>query len=472
MPPRPVDHVHAIPTKQFFVSMLTRDISLADAILDLVDNCLDGALRIADGGDVDYSRHTVDINFSADQFSITDNCGGIPRKIAIEYAFKMGRDPDDTRDSETETIGMYGVGMKRAIFKMGRDAVVQSRNDNDPFDVHISSEWLDDKAWRDLPLTDSETDDALLEHGTRIRVSELNPSISKHFQSAAFSEDLQKNLSEHFTTFLQRGLNIRVNDVPVRPIRVEILTTDDVTRPAPYVFKKKIHDVWVYIAVGLNKLEAPSDEDYDPESQRTGNVDIAGWTIFCNDRAVIVGDKSRLTGWGDTIPLYHPQFSILTGIVEFRSNTAAKLPVTTTKRALDTTSEVWLEALREMKRGMRVWITYTNAWKNRKRAEMLDTWGPMHSLPVREMVDHVVRTRSVPEKSNAYIFDPARKNVLPKPPGIKPTSRRIVFTRTLEEIRRVSNYLFEASDQEPKVIGEKCFDIIHKEAEDEEASHE
>ena len=45
----------AIPTKQFFVSMLTRDISLVDAILDLVDNCLDGALRIANGGDVDYS---------------------------------------------------------------------------------------------------------------------------------------------------------------------------------------------------------------------------------------------------------------------------------------------------------------------------------------------------------------------------------------------------------------------------------
>ena len=36
----------ASPTKQFFVSMLTRDISLADAILDLLDNCLDGAMRL------------------------------------------------------------------------------------------------------------------------------------------------------------------------------------------------------------------------------------------------------------------------------------------------------------------------------------------------------------------------------------------------------------------------------------------
>ena len=37
------EQASAIPTKQFFVSMLTRDIRLEDAILDLVDNCLDGA---------------------------------------------------------------------------------------------------------------------------------------------------------------------------------------------------------------------------------------------------------------------------------------------------------------------------------------------------------------------------------------------------------------------------------------------
>ena len=46
------DKAQASPTKQFFVSMLTRDISLADAILDLVDNCLDGALRLAKGKNV------------------------------------------------------------------------------------------------------------------------------------------------------------------------------------------------------------------------------------------------------------------------------------------------------------------------------------------------------------------------------------------------------------------------------------
>ena len=33
------------PVKRFFVDMLTRDIALEDAILDLLDNCVDGILR-------------------------------------------------------------------------------------------------------------------------------------------------------------------------------------------------------------------------------------------------------------------------------------------------------------------------------------------------------------------------------------------------------------------------------------------
>ena len=114
MAPIEQDRAIAIPTKSFFVSVLTRDISLVDAILDLVDNCLDGALRLAGKNDVDYSKHSIGIDLGANVFSIQDDCGGIPREVAKNYAFKMGREPDDMRDSDSETIGMYGVGMKRA----------------------------------------------------------------------------------------------------------------------------------------------------------------------------------------------------------------------------------------------------------------------------------------------------------------------------------------------------------------------
>ena len=44
--PRP-SKAHASPTKAFFVNMITRDITLADSILDLIDNSVDGAWRQA-----------------------------------------------------------------------------------------------------------------------------------------------------------------------------------------------------------------------------------------------------------------------------------------------------------------------------------------------------------------------------------------------------------------------------------------
>src|SRR5690606_31145672 len=143
----------------------------------------------------------------------------------------------------------------------------------------------------------------------------------------AFLNELRTAISEHFTMFLQWGLRITVNGEPVEPVRVEVLVSDEADGPAPFVFRKTIDDVLVSITVGLNTGRGlPGDEDDMPEFERDRSSATAGWTVFCNDRAVIVGDKSRLTGWGDGIPLYHYQFSIITGIIEFRSNKAEKLP--------------------------------------------------------------------------------------------------------------------------------------------------
>ena len=121
-----------------------------------------------------------------ESFSIEDNCGGIPRTIAINYAFKMGREADDTRDSETETIGMYSVGMKRAIFKMGLSAKVRTLFNDDAFEVDITPDWLSEKEWKPLPIEDSIAADRLSEPGTRITVEELYTGVTRHFINPGF----------------------------------------------------------------------------------------------------------------------------------------------------------------------------------------------------------------------------------------------------------------------------------------------
>lgn len=455
------DKAIAIPTKQFFVSMLTRDISLADAILDLLDNCLDGAMRVANGNKVDYSKHSVKITLSTEEFTIADNCGGIPREVAKNYAFKMGRDSDDDRDSESETIGMYGVGMKRAIFKMGREALVTTRHGNETFQVPITSEWLDAKNWDPLPINEPvDAQEKLNEPGTVICVGSLYNGVSRHFGNAAFENEVRTAIAEHFTMFLQWGLTVELNGKLVEPIHVEVLVSQRHDGPAPFVFQKTIDDVIVSITVGLNTGRSLGDEDEDDAGfERDRSSATAGWTVLCNDRAVIVGDKSRLTGWGDGIPLYHPQFAVLTGIIEFRSKRAEKLPVTTTKRALDTSSNVWLESLVKMKEGMRIWVSYTNQWKNHPRSDQTAYWEDARPMSLGNAIA-AVALRADTKKSEAFIeFNPLKSKVLPQPKGKTPTSRRIVFARPIEEIRLVSRLLFDTDEEKPGVVGEKCFEL-------------
>jgi hypothetical protein len=466
MSTEPRDFAQASPTKRFFVSMLTRDISLADAILDLLDNCLDGALRLADGKEVDYAQHFVKIRLAADHFSIADNCGGIPREVAKNYAFKMGREPDDDRDSESETIGMYGVGMKRAVFKMGRDALVRTRFGEDTFEVPISSAWLDAKGWDPLPISEpTEAGEKLAEPGTVIHVGELYEGVSRHFANEAFENEVRTAISEHFTMFLQWGLSVELNGKAVEPVHVEVLVSSREDGPAPFVFQKTIDDVLVSITVGLNtgrSLESNEDDVHEFERDRSSAT--AGWTVLCNDRAVIVGDKSRLTGWGDGIPLYHGQFAIITGIIEFRSKRADKLPVTTTKRALDTSSNVWLESLVKMKEGMRVWISYTNQWKNHPRSDQTAHWEDARPLPLAKVIE-AVSARPTATKADGHVeFNPEKTKVLPKPVDTKPSSQRIVFSRPAEEVRLVSKLLFDDFDEKPGIVGDRCFELALEKA--------
>ena len=154
----------ATPTKDFFVRMITRDISLEDSLLDLIDNCLDGARRTAtvnDGDTVDsYAGFCASLRIGPDEFTIEDNCGGISISNAIDYAFHFGRRRDAPDDADF-AIGLYGIGMKRAIFKIGSDIGIHSSTPDEAFRCTILvDDWLRHDRW------EFDMDDAALINGT------------------------------------------------------------------------------------------------------------------------------------------------------------------------------------------------------------------------------------------------------------------------------------------------------------------
>ena len=102
----------ASPTKDFFVRMLTRDIELQDAILDLLDNCVDGIIRAGfqEDAPLPYRGYRAVITLAPDHFIIEDNCGGIPIETAKKYAFAMGRPPAAGEAIKGPTVVCTGLG--------------------------------------------------------------------------------------------------------------------------------------------------------------------------------------------------------------------------------------------------------------------------------------------------------------------------------------------------------------------------
>lgn len=154
--------INAMPTKELFIAMLTRDVALIPAIIDLADNCTDGARRVK--GDKSWSGLEVTIDANADKFSISDNCGGIEVETARNYAFRFGRAAG--AGSTKGEVGRFGVGMKRGLFKLGRQFRIHSTTKKTQFDVSINVEkWANDPTW------EFEFDETPIENGTFLPAS-------------------------------------------------------------------------------------------------------------------------------------------------------------------------------------------------------------------------------------------------------------------------------------------------------------
>lgn len=455
------------PTKAFFVEMLTRDIELNDAILDLLDNCLDGVVRLSSGKnkleDQDfYKGYRADIRVSASSFSIKDNCGGIPRDTAEHYAFRMGRAPDMPAE-EHPTIGIYGIGMKRAIFKLGKEAIVHTCHKGEKYSVLIPKTWVNEEDWS-FPIFEDHKGNTLRENGTEVYISSLNQDISESWSIpsslSAFIEKLRTAIQQSYSLIIQKGFVITINGQDVKANPIEILVQKGkVDGVRPFIFAKQFDSVSVKLAIGFYAPMASEDEiDEMNESKRSSQE--AGITIVCNDRVILYNDKSYLTGWGTAgVPSYHTQFTGIKGIVVFESSEPKDLPMTTTKRGVDHSSPVYIAVKDKICEGLKLFTNYTNHWKGQNAKERVYSTAAekvkYDKLFSSEAQEFDIRLRGDVKKGKTY------KPTLPKPQNDS-TYRIIRFMRSEDEISRVKANLYgdPEIDISPSIVGEKCFDIM------------
>jgi hypothetical protein len=344
--------VNASPTKRFFISVLVKDINFLDAIVELVDNSVDSAR--AGGGTSNIVGKIIDINYDKKQFSIKDNAAGISIKQAKNYVFRFGR--DENSPLTPGSVGEFGVGMKRALFKIGRYFEVESWTKAEHLCVVVDvGKWESEPETKPtdwtFPMVIAGKNSAQADPGTHITAKKLPEYSVQQLSSATFGTQLMLTLKHAHTQSLNEGLTITVNGQNVAA-EVETLLLSDEIRPIKYsetiqVSKKKVK-VRMIVGVGEAKLAK------------------AGWYVFCNGRQIEQAEKTEKTGWNTALeddqktPKVHWQFRRFRGYLFFESGAQDALPWNTTKTGLDVEALAFRRVKSEMLSAMRQVIDFLN----------------------------------------------------------------------------------------------------------------
>lgn len=392
----------ARPTKAFFISNLTRDLSLEDAILDLIDNSVDAWVRLnnldvsaellrrAAHGTAwkDEETPAIRVELSNDRFSIWDRCGGIPLDLAVTQVFRFGR----TADAPTSTLSVYGIGLKRAVFKIGSHIEICSRTPQTGFRVVIDVEkWAENDDNWEFPVEEIDPARTPEEAGTEIVVTRLRDEVIQRLSEGTLLTRLSSLVGTTYSLFLQHSLAITINGNRVPPNPIPIGESEDVLPARRTLF---IDGIEVEIFAGL---AARKDGEW--------NIDRAGWYILCNGRVVVSADKTDLTGWGTAGPQFVSKYRGFVGVAFFFSTDPASLPWTTTKRGLNRESPAYQLVRRELALVARPVLSFLN--------QMYPS-DPAESPAEREVADKVRQAElskiaAQPQRTFAVSLPPRRR---------------------------------------------------------------
>lgn len=415
--------VDASPTKGFFIFMITRDIYIRPAIVELIDNAIDGAKRVCPDGN--YEGKKVEILFDSEKFIIRDNCGGIGIETATKYAFKFGR-PDERPDEGGQLFtGVFGIGMKRALFKLGRHFTVKSTTSIDSFTVDVDvDEWIKDQKNWTFPITVENKEG--LECGTEIVVEKLNKESKLRFGTQTFENELISYIEKYRSVETEKGLEIYVNEKLITTAKESIIENESIV---PYKSIIEDKDGIIRIVAGITHYGKPQN---------------AGWYIYCNGRLVLYADKTETTGWGNDYRSYHPSLAAFRGYVFFESSNLLALPWNTTKTGVDNLNRLYVLAREKMKEAAQ---QVFRAIDDAKKKMDVDSES-FEELPfvkgAKEINMNYSYLSSIKTTSDFKIIQPEER----------PRIARISFTKLAEDVEKVQKHIGASSRKE---LGEKLF---------------
>lgn len=433
--------IKAEPTKELFVKMMIRDIPLDRAILDLIDNSIDGAHKLRD--DENFDGLFTKLTIEKDKFIIEDNCGGISKHILLNQAFMFGKPIN--YESTNHSIGRFGIGMKRAIFKMGNHFKLETTHtkSNSIMDIDIK-DWLENSQW-EFQTSIEDVDTEVINTKTVITITDLHPNISDEFNSEYFLKKLKDDLAFTYSLILNKKFKILINDESINNKEFKIINDTNLMPEIinfTFPLEEKDEDKLINI-----KIIAGVSKERDLKE--------GGWYIFCNDRLILEADKTNITGWeNNDLPKYHPDFAYFRGYVFFDSKNAELLPWTTTKTGLNSDSSVYKATSFEMKKALKKIISFL---RERAKQESKFKKEKIDNNPLTKLIEtNTIETKliDIRDKENQS-FDYQKDT--PNNIEDRPSGGTITYWKSNEELNKLKNYLSLSTNKD---VGEYTFNYF------------
>jgi hypothetical protein len=352
------------PTKEVVVNGLTRDATVQACIFDLIDNAIDAArdtifLRHPSAPQDElpdnYNGYKVDITLNGAEFRIEDNCGGIPVDKLKKLVLRFGE-----RSRHSMGIGSFGVGLNRALFKLGRTSHLKTDTGKQRAEMllDVDTYLKDEKSW-DLPAHEFTSSGRV---GTEIEIKQLPDEIAREFADRDWENELHHAIGRRYGRFIAKNLKVSVNGTSVKNEEVKIRENPPVEYEGEYKFYKTKDGVSIHLKYGQHKDHRFSNEQgYDRDRNATLTSQY-GWNAVCNDRAILIADQSRKTGWDTKLHSEHYGF---VGFVDFVGD-PDKLPWNTTKTDIDLNNEAYALALKDMRQFAEKWRAMADKRKKTK----------------------------------------------------------------------------------------------------------
>jgi Histidine kinase-, DNA gyrase B-, and HSP90-like ATPase len=198
------------------VNGLTKDVSVDACIFDLIDNSIDAAREtiFADRSPEDqktlpesYAGFEIKLTLSGNGFKIEDNCGGISVEPLKTMVLRFRK-----RSSHQLGIGIFGVGLNRALFKLGKVSHLRTDTGKQRAELILKTDdYLKSDDW-ELPAQEFQSTGQV---GTEIEIRQLPSDIASNFADKTWVDARRERLARRYGRFIEKGLALSVNRIPI-----------------------------------------------------------------------------------------------------------------------------------------------------------------------------------------------------------------------------------------------------------------